>query len=211
MDVIIFGASGGIGQFAVKHALAKGFTVTAYLRNAQKLQISDRRLHVIQAEITDKEAMRSAVAGQDAVIWCVGIPMKRKYATMNSLIGHQNLLQVMKAVGVRRLIDYGTPSVSFSEDKPSLITIVPGIMAGIMYPTPKKEIVAIGELLKASDLDWTLVRFMAPKDTAYTGHVKIGFGDVKMKFSISRADIGAFMVNQVTSKKYVKSMPIIGS
>lgn len=33
MNVIIFGASGGIGKWAVKHALAKGYNVTAYLRN----------------------------------------------------------------------------------------------------------------------------------------------------------------------------------
>lgn len=32
MNVIIFGAAGGIGRHAVKHALAKGYQVTTYLR-----------------------------------------------------------------------------------------------------------------------------------------------------------------------------------
>ena len=70
---------------------------------------------------------------------------------------------------------------------------------------------AIGDLVKQSDLDWTLVRFMAPKDTPYTGKVKVGFGDTKMNFNISREDIGAFMVEQIESKEYIHSMPIIGS
>jgi hypothetical protein len=32
-----------------------------------------------------------------------------------------------------------------------------------------------------------------------------------MNFNISRADIGAFMVNQIESDKYIYAMPIIGS
>lgn len=55
------------------------------------------------------------------------------------------------------------------------------------------------------------VRFLAPKDTPYTGNVKSGFGDVKMSFNISREDIAAFMVNQLGTTVYLYSMPIIGS
>ena len=62
-------------------------------------------------------------------------------------------------------------------------------MAGIMFSKAKAEMVAIGQMLKESDLDWTMVRFMMPQDTAYTGKVKAGFGDVKMNFAISREDI----------------------
>lgn len=71
--------------------------------------------------------------------------------------------------------------------------------------------VAIGQLLQTSELEWTLVRFMAPKDTPYTGKVKTGFGDIKMKFSISRKDIGAFMAEQLHVDRFIRSMPIIGS
>lgn len=37
MNVLIFGAAGGIGRHAVKHALAKGYQVTAYLRDKNKI------------------------------------------------------------------------------------------------------------------------------------------------------------------------------
>lgn len=36
MRVIIFGASGGIGKYAVKHALSKSYNVTAYVRDPKK-------------------------------------------------------------------------------------------------------------------------------------------------------------------------------
>ena len=211
MNVIIFGATGGIGKWAVKHALEKGYNVTAYVRNKQKMTVKDDKLTVIQGEIYDYDKVKSALLGQDAVIWCVGIPMKNKLVKFESQKGHEILLKAMKEQGIKRLIDWGTPSVTFEKDKKSFITVVPGIMAGIMFSKAKAEMVAIGQLLKKSDLDWTMVRFMMPQNTAYTGKVKVGFGDVKMNFAISKEDIGAFMVNQVESKRYIKSMPIIGS
>lgn len=211
MKVIIFGATGGIGKHAVKHALEKGYEVTAFVRNSTKIKEKAENLKVVEGQIDDPVAVKEALKGQDAVIWCVGIPMTGKYERMESLEGHRVLLPAMKDTGVKRLIDWGTPSVHSDEDKRSMITVVPGILAGIMFKKAKDEMVAIGDLLKASELDWTLVRFMAPKDTPYTGKVKVGYGDVKMSFAISREDIGAFMVEQLDNDKYVRSMPIIGS
>ena len=211
MNVIIFGATGGIGRWALKHALEKGYNVTAYVRNKQKMVIEDNKLTVIQGEIYDFDKVKSALIGQDAVIWCVGIPMKNKLVKFESQKGHEILLKAMKETGVKRLIDWGTPSVTFDKDKKSFITIVPGIMAGILFSKAKTEMVNIGEMLKKSGLDWTMVRFLMPQDSTYLGKVKVGFGDVKMNFAISREDIGAFMVDQVESRKYIKSMPIIGN
>lgn len=210
MKVIIFGATGGIGKWAVKYALQKGYDVTVFVRNAKKVQPHEH-LTVIEGQINNYNSMKSALIGQDAVIWCVGIPMKRKYEKMESLEGHRILLDAMKENNVNRLIDWGTPSVPFEKDKRSFITVVPGFLAGIGLTDAKKEMCAIGELVKQSGLDWTLVRFMAPKDTPYTGKVKVGFGDVKMHFNISREDIGAFMVEQIENGQYIHSMPIIGS
>ena len=211
MNIIVFGATGGIGKWVVKHSLKKGYYVTAYVRNKQKMAIHDNKLTVIQGEIYDYDKVKSALADQDAVIWCVGIPMKNKLVNFESQKGHEILLKAMKEQGVKRLIDWGTPSVAFDKDKTSFITVVPGIMAGILFSKAKAEMVAIGQMLKEFDLDWTMVRFLMPQNTPFIGKVKVGFGDVKMNFAISREDIGAFMVEQVESKDYIRSMPIIGS
>lgn len=211
MNVIIFGATGGIGRWAVQHALQSGYHVTAYVRNAQKITQTNKNLMVIQGDIHDQREMTKALSGQDAVVWCVGIPMKKSYQNMESLEGHKTLLKAMEANQVKRLVDWGTPSIHFQQDKKSLITVVPGIMAGFLFPQAKKEMLAIAKLLQESNLDWTLVRFVAPQNTCYTGKAKVGFGDTKMKFSISREDIGAFMIKMLDSDAYIRSMPIIGS
>lgn len=210
IKVAIFGAAGGIGKYAVQHSLDRGYHVNAYVRSKSKLKLEHENLTVIQGEINNYESVNKALKGCDAVIWCVGIPMK-KYVGMASLDGHKVLIRAMKDCGVSRLIDWATPSIPFEKDKKSFITVVPKLLAGLFLKQAKTELIAIGELIVNSDLDWTLVRFIAPKDTPYTGKIKVGFGNVKMRFNISRSDIAAFMVEQMSVKKYVHSMPIIGS
>ena len=210
MNVLVFGATGGIGRRVVEHARRRGYEVTAYVRNAARLA-SRGDVKVIEGGITDATKVRGALEGQDAVIWCVGIPMKRRLTSWDSLEGHKVLLKAMGEAGVRRLVDWGTPSVHFGGDKKSFVTVVPGVLAGMALTDAKAEMVAIGNLLEASDIDWTMVRFMMPRDAPYTGQVKVGFGDVRMNLAISREDIAAFMVGQVEDKTYIRSMPIIGS
>lgn len=210
MKVVIFGASGGIGKFAVKYAIEKNYEVKAFVRNPLKLTIKHKNLTVIKGEINDYNAIKDAICDCDAVIWCVGIPMKR-YKNMDSLEGHKNLIKAMNECGVERIIDWATPSVHFEKDKRSFTTVIPGLIAGIVFPMAKKELISIADTITSSDLKWTIVRFMAPKNTQFTGKIKVGFGGTKMSFNISREDIGAFMVEQLESRTYEYSMPIIGS
>lgn len=211
MKIAVFGASGGIGKFIVKHALDKGYDVNAYVRNPSKVDVSHKNLTVFTGELDNDTRIKQAITDCDAVISALGVPMKFTYDKMNSLEGHKNIILAMQQLGVTRLIDWATPSVKFPAGKSSFITIMPGIIAGFLFPKAKKEIIAICDAIKATDLHWTIVRFVAPKNRPYTGNIKVGFGDKKMNFNISREDIAAFMLNQVEDKKYLYSMPIIGS
>ena len=61
-------------------------------------------------------------------------------------------------------------------------------------------------------LDWTIVRFIAPKDTPRRDHLRVGFfGTDKLGFAVSRADIAAFTAAQVDSLTYVRRAPAISS
>ena len=211
MRVIIFGATGGIGKWALKHALEKGHEVTAYVRKPSKITIEHERLTVIKGEISDSAAMMEALKGQEAVIWCIGVNMNDKLVKDDELRGHENLLKAMEANGVPRLIDWATTSVKAEGDKWSLATILPPIIAAFRYPNGKRELKAIAELIKASDTDWTIVRFLGPTDKPGTGEVKVSFGDKSLNFFIPREDIAHFMVNQLENKAFIRRMPIIGT
>jgi hypothetical protein len=61
-----------------------------------------------------------------------------------------------------------------------------------------------------SDLDCTIIRIIAPNNSAPVGKVRVSFGDIKIKFFISRADVAGFILNQTWEIHYIHSMPIIG-
>lgn len=211
MKIAVFGATGGIGKFVVKHSLEQGYSVNAYIRNPDKIQSVDKNLNIIIGEVSDYNKIKEVITGCDAIIIALGISMKWGVEDTSSIIAHKNIIKAMKKLNVKRVIDWSTPTVKFKNDKPAFSTIVPGIMASLFLRKAKKVLVEVNKLIIESNLDWTIVRFMAPKDSSFTKSTKVSFGDVKLNFKISREDIAYFMVNQISNNEYLHSMPIIGS
>lgn len=211
MNIIIFGATGGIGKLIVKQAINTGYKVKAYVRNPAKFDFNHDNLELIKGELNDYSKIKNSIAGVDCVISTLGPPIKRNYKGFDVFDGHKNIINAMKAENVKRFITLATPSVKFEKDVSSLATRLPTILAKLFLPKAYKEIVQIGDIVKTSELDWTIVRIIAPKNIPAKGNVKITFGAEKIKFNISRSDIADFMLKQVTDKQYIHSMPIIGS
>lgn len=211
MNITLFGASGAIGLKLSQQALAKGHHVKAFVRNPDKIKISHPNLQLIKGELSDSAAILNSVLGSDAIISVLGPPLVRHYKGMQLADGHRNIISAMKENGVKRIITLATPSVKFEKDQQSIATVLPGIMAKLFFPKPYKEIVEIGNIVRNSDTDWTIVRIIAPNNKLATGNIKVSFGDKKLRFSISRDDIAAFILKEAEKGEYIKSMPIIGS
>jgi putative NADH-flavin reductase len=209
--ITIFGASGAIGKLLIRQALDNGYNVRAYIRNLSKLNLKHPNLETVEGELHDYGRIKQAISGADAVISTLGPPLRRKYDDFSVLEGHRNILKAMGTENIKRFITIATPSVRSAEDKPSLATKMPAIMAKIFFPSAYEEIVQLGEVVRTSQLDWTIIRFIAPNNKPRTGKVKISFGDTKINWAISRSDIADFIFKQTQDNKYVRSMPIIGS
>jgi putative NADH-flavin reductase len=211
MRITVFGASGAIGKLLIRQALDNGYNIRAYVRNPSKLDLKHQNLETIQGDLHDYDKIKQAILGADVVISTLGPPLKRKYDDFSVLEGHKNIIRTMETENIKRFITIATPSVKSTEDIPSLATIMPTIMAKIFFPSAYKEIVQLGEAVKASQLDWIIIRFIAPNNKPPKGKVKITFGDTKINWGISRADIADFILKQTKDNQYIRSMPIIGS
>ena len=63
-----------------------------------------------------------------------------------------------------------------------------------------------------SGLDWTIVRFLAPKNGPVKGNVRHGFyGQTDLGFNITRADIAAFVAAEIDDNRYLKAAPAISN
>jgi uncharacterized protein YbjT (DUF2867 family) len=69
--IVILGATGATGRLAVDEALAAGHEVVAYVRNPNAVP-ARAGLRVVAGSVEDDASMRSAFAGADAVISCLG-------------------------------------------------------------------------------------------------------------------------------------------
>ena len=73
MKVLVLGDTGRVGEHVAKQALNHGHSVTALIRNPEKLKSVPIHMTVIRGNVLDPESLSAAVDGQDALICAVGI------------------------------------------------------------------------------------------------------------------------------------------
>jgi putative NADH-flavin reductase len=198
MNVTVFAATGGIGSKVVEQLRSRGHHVTAYVRNPGKIPASwDDTVTVITGELSDAAAVDRAVKGADAVVSALGPSMDRKATGLPLIEGTRNIVTAMQRHGVRRYIGNATPSVLDPREKPTWQTRLTTRMAKTFLRRAYDELVGMSEIIMASGLDWTIVRFLAPKDGPAKGMVRHGFyGADKLGFNVTRDDIAACRCGQ---------------
>jgi hypothetical protein len=126
--------------------------------------------------------------------------------------GTQNIVDAMRAAGVRRFVGIATPSLRDPRNRRSLLGTVVPIMGRLLLPRAYRELLAMSQIVTASDLDWTIARFTRPTGGPAKRTVRAGFlGRDKIGASITRADIGAFLLDQLDDTRLVRAAPAISN
>ena len=112
MKLLIFGSTGSIGRQLVNQALEQGHTVSAFARDATKVDIKHNNLQVAQGDVMDPASVERAVQGHEAVLCSLGAGRK---GTVRS-DGTRNIISAMEKMGVRRFICQSTLGVGDSRD-----------------------------------------------------------------------------------------------
>lgn len=200
MNVIVIGATGSVGRLAVEDMLAQGHHVTAFARHPGNLGIEHSALVRIAGDATDPEAVSEAVRGQDAVVVTLGAGASR-----TSRVRSQGTLAVINAMqmhGVRRLVVQST--LGAHESWNNLNFFWKRIMFGFLLRPVFRDHELQESLVRASGLDWTIVRPSAFADGPATGSYKENFAPTERRLSlkIARADIAAFLTRQLHDLRY---------
>jgi putative NADH-flavin reductase len=209
MNIMIVGATRGIGRQLLEQALTSGHAITALVRDPRRLAAQHERLRVVKGDILDPDAVAAAMAGQGAVCCSIGVKAPWIRITVFSE-GTRNLLQAMKKTRVRRLV------------------CVTGIGAGdsrghggflydrIFYPFLLKPIYADKDrqeaLIRASDAEWTIVRpgFLTNGPLTKNYRALTDLTGITAGW-VSRADVAHFMLKELESKQYLRKAPLLTS
>ncbi|GLY63863.1 NAD(P)-dependent oxidoreductase [Amycolatopsis taiwanensis] len=194
MKLTVFGATGGTGTEVVKQGLRAGHQVTAVVRDPARLAVAGHELlDVVTADVLDPASIIEAVAGRDAVISALG-PRGRGPSVI-CRDGTRGIMAAMAAAGTRRLVVVSNSGMHTEGDsffvgrmfKPVLIRILRDGYA---------DMAAMEELVRASDLDWTIVRPPKLNDRPRTGRVASRVGaNVRGSFNIGRADLAGYLLS----------------
>ena len=179
MKLTIVAATGGIGRQLLEQAIPAGHDVTAVARNPQSLSPAPAR------------AVAADLASAD--------PAAR---------GTKVITQAMQAAGVRRVIVVSAAPIGTvsSPGRPHPPRHDPGdgfIIRYLADPIVKRalrdhyaDLARMEDVLRASDLDWTIVRPPRLTSKPVTGRYRTAFGqNLRRGLFVSRADVAHYMLS----------------
>jgi putative NADH-flavin reductase len=198
MKLTVLGATGGIGKQLVSHALADGHRVTAVVRDPARLPVRHERLTVVRGDALDPASLTAALDGSDAVVSGMGQagrhdPLKPASTSARAAI------TAMADTGVRRILVTSAAPLNRAGTGDSLPTrLVASPLLWAILREVYLDLEAMEGALRASGLDYTLVRPPKLTDKPGTGHYRHAIEASPGGFSIARADVARAMVDFVT-------------
>ncbi len=207
MNLLIIGASHGIGLETVKQALEKGHNVMAFSRHPERIGITHPNLRAVAGDVLDPSSLDLAVKGQDGVIVSLGIPPTKKPVTVFSE-GTRNIISAMKKHGAKLLICITGIGAGESRGHGGFLydRIFQPLLLNTIYQDKDRE----EAIIKESGLDWIIVRPGFLTNGSLTGKYRV-LTDLAGVTSgkISRADVAHFLVSQAQNPSYLHQTPLI--
>lgn len=205
MNILVLGASGGVGRLIVGQALARGHKVTAFVRDPGKAALDGAT--VVRGDVLDSRALSNALPRQDAVVYAIGVKSTGRTTLFSQ--STKLLLAAMEQQQVKRLV------------------CITGIGAGetkghggflydhFIFPLFTKNRYADKELqeqlIRQSNLDWTIVRpapFSEGKANA-PFQVLSEVGSAVLR-KISRAEVASFVLEELETRRHLRKTLFIG-
>ncbi|WP_300033428.1 NAD(P)-dependent oxidoreductase [uncultured Roseobacter sp.] len=201
MKVIVFGATGTLGKIVTRQLAQQGHVVTAFARNAENAAIDLPAVRGVSGDALDAQAVAKALEGHDAVVVTLGAGMNRRSRIRSQ--GTLNIIRGMQQHGVRRLICQST--LGAHESWGNLNFFWKRIMFGALLRPVFQDHELQEQLVRASGLDWTIVRPSAFDTGPATGGYREGFAPSERRLSlkIPLGDIAAFLARQLAEAQYL--------
>ncbi len=211
--ICIVGASGKLGRYMVRHALARGCEVVGVCRESSvaKLDTFKGRITVVPGPTNDREVIKNAVAGCDGVLTVLVPWGVRQYAsgTAQAVLDHAR-------PGARLIFSCGWHITRDGQDvySPAFKALVKafGWLARLLHVAELDDQVEACRRVFASHTRWTVVRASNLEEGESKGlpvwsrHVR----DAILKSNITRrVDFALFMVTALDNDDLIHEAPAI--
>ena len=200
MRVVVFGASGGVGQHVVQQALEKDYAVRGVYRSSTSACPEPNFEVAYVSDFFNHLALSEVIAGTDAVISCVGARrenQKNPWSKVTSPLDLMerfsgSLIQAMTALAMpKRLAIVSAAGVGSSA--PLMHPVLRFVFEHSSINLEYKDLARMEEQVGRSNLEWSIIRPVTLTTGRLTNKAIIcsryGLTD-----SISRADVASFLL-----------------
>jgi len=201
MKIIVFGASGKTGLEVCKLASSRGIAVMGFDLHKNEQLNGLNNFKFIKGSVLNADEVERAIVGVDVVVSELGVKIGSKVPVLS--VGNINIISAMQKHKIKRLITQSAFGALDSYKKlPFYYKIIHKLLLGPM--SEDKNIME--RAVQKSDLDWTIIRPV--RLTSGSAKGKFRTGDVNLHLGlnprVSRADIAAFIVDELENNEFIK-------
>ena len=196
MKLFVIGATGRTGTAVAGQALARGHSVTAFVRSPESITLKNTRLTVREGSVLDENQLFEALQNHDAVLSVLG---PREPFKPGSLL-HDSALATtttMARSGVQRLV-----VLSAAAHFPG----IPNRIVSFILRNHMRDSLAMEEVVRASGLDWTIARPPRLTNGESLNYRSREGATPARAFSISRNAVAAFMLDAIEQNKHLRKI-----
>ena len=193
MNVIVFGANGGVGHHVVAQALAAGHCVTAVARRPEAVAAGGEHLRVRQADVLAAGALAGLVSGHEAVVSALGADGRGPTRVYSD--GVAAIVAEMRAAGVDRLV---CVSASGLNPGPAWQRVLAKPILWRVFKHSYTDLACMESRVRASGTRWTILRPPRFTDGPRTGRYAVSINQPLSHGSLlARADAADFIVSHL--------------
>lgn len=207
MTIALLGATGRTGRPFLKTALAAGHHVRALTRSLPSLDIDDPKLEAVQGDATDAASVDALLEGADAVVCVLGHTKGGAKDVLTCSLKH--IVSAMQKRGIRRLIYLTGAGVRFPEDNPRIADrLVRGALK-VAAPALLSDSVAACDVVKQSDVDWTIVRGPMLTEKPGTKNYRVDYVGGSVGNKAARETVAFFILDELTDNIWIGKAPVV--
>ena len=189
-------------------ALDAGHDVCALARSATAISVSNASLEKMRGNALKTEDVEAALVGVDVVIQTLGVGLGDLFRPVHLFSDATRvLIAAMRSQGIKRLICVTGFGAGDSRASISCLQRLPfQIVFGRAYDDKSLQ----EQLIKESELDWTIARPGVLTSGPRTGRYRILSEASQWRNGIiSRADVAEFLVRQIVDQTYIRKTPVL--
>lgn len=211
MKVAILGSTGFVGKVLIHKAVAAGYQVKTLARNPEKLQDISDKIEIIQGSVVDPSAVEATIEGTDVVLSTIGPPQRNPGNPELYEKAMKDIVRIMDKHRIKRYIHIGGAGHAGGENENwpvnrRFLRIFLSLFSKPILIAKQLE----WEVLKASDLDWTLIRPPRIANEEAKGNLSADEKNLK-SLKVSVGDLTDFILEQTTSKDWIRKAPLVSS